>query len=109
MPVMITADTPGMTQDVYDEMASAFLPLLAQRPGFIAHAAWQVAGGWQVMEIWDSEAEHDSWAREVAIPAMPQEIGPLKLTVQPLHNVLTAAHLAAGTSPTQGTDDSYQA
>jgi hypothetical protein len=40
MPVMITADTPGMTQDVYDEMASAFLPLLAQRPGFIAHVAW---------------------------------------------------------------------
>ena len=105
MPVMITADQPGMTKDMYDGMASALLPLLAQRPGFIAHAAWQVAGGWQVMEIWESEAEHDSWAREVVIPAMPQEIGPLKLTVQPLHNVLTAAHLAAGTSPTQGTDD----
>ena len=46
MPVMITADQPGMTKDMYDGMASALLPLLAQRPGFIAHAAWQVAGGW---------------------------------------------------------------
>ena len=91
MPVMITADTPGMTQDVYDEMASAFLPLLAQRPGFIAHVAWPVEGGWQVMEIWASETDFDSWAREVVLPAVSSKgIEPPKISVQPVHNVLTA-------------------
>ncbi len=90
MPVMITADQPGMTEDMYDGMASALLPLLAQRPGFMAHAAWPVAGGWQVMEIWASEADHDSWAREVVLPAMPGGVEPPQMTVQPLHNFLTA-------------------
>jgi hypothetical protein len=109
MPVMITADQPGMTEDMYDGMAAALLPLLAQRPGFIAHAAWPVAGGWQVMEIWESEADHDSWAKDVVLPAMPEGIDPPELTVQPLRNVLTAQWAASTNSP-QGTgDDSRQA
>ena len=104
MPVMITADQPGMTEDMYDAMASALLPLLAQRPGFIAHAARPVEGGWHVMEIWASEAHHDSWAKEVVLPAMPEGIDPPELTVQPLHNVLTA-QWAADTNSPQGTGD----
>ena len=104
MPVMITADQPGMTEDMYDGMASALLPLLAQRPGFIAHAAWPVAGGWQVMEIWASEADHDSWAKDVVLPAMPEGIEPPQLTVQPLRNVLTVQWTASTNSP-QGTGD----
>jgi hypothetical protein len=87
---MITAEIPGMTKEMYDEMASALLPLLAQRPGFIAHAAWPVGGGWQVMEIFESEAEHDSWATEVVVPAMPESLPPPKMTYQPLHNAMTA-------------------
>lgn len=90
MPVMITADQPGMTRDVYDGMASALLPLLAHRPGFIAHAAWPVEGGFHLMEIWVSEADHDSWAQDVVLPAMPAGMDPPELTVQPLRNVLTA-------------------
>ena len=104
MPVMITADQPGMTEDMYDGMASELLPLLAQRPGLIAHAAWPVEGGWQVMEIWASEADHASWAKDVVLPAMPEGIDPPKLTVQPLRNVLTAQWTASTNSP-QGTGD----
>jgi hypothetical protein len=89
MSVMITADQPGMTQEMYDGLASTLLPLLAQRPGFIAHAAWPVGGGWQVMEIWESQAEHDSWATEVVLPAIPEGVPPIKMTYQPLHNVMT--------------------
>jgi hypothetical protein len=90
MSVMITADQPEMTREMYDGLASTLLPLLAQRPGFIAHAAWPVGGGWQVMEIWESQAEHDSWATEVVLPAMPGGVPPIKMTYQPLHNVMTA-------------------
>jgi hypothetical protein len=92
MSVMITGNFPGMTKEMYDEMASALLPLLAQRPGFIAHAAWPVGGGWQVMDIFESEIEHDSWAAEVVGPAMPEglrKMPPPKMTYQPLHNVMT--------------------
>jgi hypothetical protein len=46
-----TGGQPGMTKEMYEEMASTMLPLLAKRPGCIAHAAWPVEGGWQVMEI----------------------------------------------------------
>ena len=90
MAVMITGDQPGMTKEMYEEMASTMLPLLAKRPGFIAHAAWPVEGGWQVMEIWESQADHDSWATEVVLPAMPEAMPLMKMTYQPLHNVTTA-------------------
>jgi hypothetical protein len=90
MAVMITGDQSGMTKEMYEEMASTMLPLLVKRPGFIAHAAWPVEGGWQVMEIWESQADHDSWAADVVLPAMPEGMPPIKMTYQPLHNVTTA-------------------
>jgi hypothetical protein len=89
MSVMITSDVPGMTREMYDGMASELLPLLVKRPGFIAHAAWPVGGGWQVMEIWDSAANCDSWLAEVVMPAMPEGATPPKMTYQPLHNFMT--------------------
>jgi hypothetical protein len=60
------------------------------RPGFIAHAAWPVEGGWLVMEIRESQADHDSWAAEVVLPAMSEGMPLIKMTYQPLHNVTTA-------------------
>ena len=90
MAVMITVDQPGMTKEMYDGISSTLLPLLADRPGFIAHAAWPVGGGFQVMEIWESQADHDSWATEVVLPAMPEGMPLMRMTYQPLHNVTTA-------------------
>jgi hypothetical protein len=88
MSVMVTADQPGMTQEMYDGLAAELLPLLREREGFIAHAAWPVDGGFKVMEMWESESQHDAWANDVVLPRMPQGAPPLQLSVQPLRSAL---------------------
>jgi hypothetical protein len=90
MTVMITGIQPGMTQEMYDGMSPKLLPILAQRPGFIAHMAWSIPGGFQVVEIWESEADHDAWEKEFVLPSLPPEMAPMELRFQPLHNFLTA-------------------
>ncbi len=90
MTVMITGVQPGMTQDMYDGMSSVLLPILAQRPGFIAHMAWPIPGGFQVVEIWDFRESHDAWEKEFVLPGLPPGIAPMELRYQPLHNFLTA-------------------
>jgi hypothetical protein len=90
MPVLVTADQQGMTKEIYDGMASALLPLLVKRAGFVAHATRPIEGGWQLMEIWESEEQHEAWANDVVLPNLPAGMDPPEMTTQPLYNVVTA-------------------
>jgi biotin transporter BioY len=45
MTVLMTSEMPGTTQEAYDHLAAALLPILQSTDGFIAHAAGPVDGG----------------------------------------------------------------
>ena len=48
----------GVTQEQYDAMHAEFAPLAGAVPGFVAHIAGPTEGGWYVIEVWESKAEH---------------------------------------------------
>ncbi len=52
---------PGMPPETYDEIAASVADSQAAAPGFIAHYGVVEDGGITVIELWDSQAQHDTW------------------------------------------------
>lgn len=67
----IRAEFAGMDQQGYDAMHAQFAPLGAEAPGFVAHIAGPTAGGWYLMEVWESKADHERFMQEHVLPNMP--------------------------------------
>jgi hypothetical protein len=84
MPVMITAELPGMTQELYERLAPYILEQVRENAGFIAHAAGPIEGGWQVTEIWTSQAQHDAWFSASVAPSIPDAVQQATRTVREL-------------------------
>jgi hypothetical protein len=82
MAVMITAELPGMTQELYERLAPYILDRVRENAGFIAHAAGPIEGGWQVTEIWTSQAQHDAWFSASIGPSIPEGVQPATRTVR---------------------------
>ena len=74
MAVMITAELPGMTQELYESLAPYLVEQMRESSGFIAHAAGPIEGGWQVTEIWTCLAHHDAWFYGNVAPSIPDEV-----------------------------------
>jgi hypothetical protein len=91
MTIMMTSDMPGITQADYELLAAALLPLLQAADGFIAHAAGPVEGGYQVTEVWESEAAHSAWVTAHVIPALPPGTTPPIITTRPITKIATRA------------------
>jgi heme-degrading monooxygenase HmoA len=86
MTIMMTSDMPGTTQGDYEQLAAALLPVLQATDGFIAHAAGPIDGGYQVTELWESEAAHSAWVASHVLPAMPPIV-----TTRPITKIATRA------------------
>jgi heme-degrading monooxygenase HmoA len=91
MTIMMTSDMPGTTQGDYERLAAALLPVLKAADGFIAHAAGPVDGGYQVTELWESEAAHSAWVASHVLPAMPPGAIPPIVTTRPITKIATRA------------------
>ncbi len=91
MTIMMTSDMPGTTQGDYERLAAALLPALKTADGFIAHAAGPVDGGYQVTELWESEAAHSAWVTSHVLPAMPPGATPPIMTTRPISKIATRA------------------
>ena len=87
MPVLMTSEMPGLTQEGYDRMAAALLPALTSADGFIAHAAGPVDGGFEVTELWESEEAHSAWFAERVAPTVPAGAPAPQLTFRPIVSV----------------------
>jgi quinol monooxygenase YgiN len=90
MAVLMTAQLPGATQVMMDGLR----PLLEQiraAKGFVVHANGPVPGGWRVTEVWDSQADFESWFEANVKPAFPEGGPPLpSITFDELSDVVTA-------------------
>ena len=91
MTIMMTSDMPGATQGDYEQLAAALLPVLQATDGFIAHAAGPVDGGYQVTELWESEAARSAWVASRVLPAMPPGATPPIITTRPITRIATRA------------------
>jgi len=89
MPIMITSDLAGATQDDYEHLAAALLPVLKAADGFIAHAAGPMEGGYQVSELWESEEAHRAWFEAHVIPCLPAGAPRPTVTIRPITSVVT--------------------
>jgi heme-degrading monooxygenase HmoA len=64
---------PGMSPEAYDQVASPVMGSQKTADGFIAHYAIVEDGGITVIEIWESEGQHDAWFNPTVKPHLPAD------------------------------------
>jgi hypothetical protein len=74
MAVLVRITAPGMDQSGYDQAAPGLHELVKKQPGFIIHVAYPMPGGFTVGEVWESQAQQESWFNEHVTPSLPAEI-----------------------------------
>ncbi|HEY7850921.1 MAG TPA: antibiotic biosynthesis monooxygenase [Ktedonobacterales bacterium] len=70
MAILMRQAVPGMTTDQFDALFAPLLDPIKSFPGFIANASGPMPGGYQVIEVWESQEAHERWVREVIAPTM---------------------------------------
>lgn len=91
MAVLMIGEVPNLTEEVYAGMIGQMTPILRASQGFISHASGpSPAGGWRVVEIWESEDDAQSWFDENVKPTLPPGIVPDRQYFS-LHTVITNA------------------
>ncbi len=89
MTVLMIAEVPNLTEDMYAGMKDKTMPLMQAANGFISHAAGpSPAGGWRVVEVWESEADGQAWFDNNIKPNLPPDVVPNR-TYYPLHSAFT--------------------
>jgi hypothetical protein len=90
MAVLMIGEVPNLTEEIYGSMLEQMKPRLQAAPGFIAHSGGpHPAGGWRVVEMWDSEEDGQRWFDENVKPNLPPDIVPTR-TYYTLHSAFTA-------------------
>jgi heme-degrading monooxygenase HmoA len=89
MAVLMIAEVPNLTEEIYGGMVGQMTPLMRASKGFIAHAGGpNPSGGWRVVEIWESEEDGQNWFDDNVKPNLPPDIVPNR-TYHPLHTAFT--------------------
>ena len=95
MAVLMIGEVPNLTEEVYAAMVGNMMPLMRASKGFISHAGGpHPAGGWRVVEVWESEEDGQTWFEQNVKPNLPPDVVPDR-TYFPLH---TAFHEVADQS-----------
>src|SRR6266849_2563882 len=90
MAVIVMMEMKGMTQHQYDQanaMMGGKVP-----PGCLVHTASVMAGGMQMVDVWESEAAYEKFAQET-LSKMGAAIGLTsqpEVKMHPVHNFMHA-------------------
>ena len=87
MPVVTTLEFPAVTQQLYHQVG-ARLPK-GPPDGILYHACGPVAGGWRIVDVWESAEAFDRFIDGTFLPAMRAQGGP-----EPSRRELFATHHA---------------
>ena len=87
MSILMTAEVPGMTQEMVDGMTSQLMDAQKTQAGFVIHTNGPINGGWGVTEVWDAQENWDSWFEGTIKPNLPEGIEP-RITTRELHSVV---------------------
>lgn len=89
MPVLMIGDVPNLTEEIYAGMIDQMMPLMRAFNGFISHTGGpSPAGGWRVVEVWESEEDGKRWFDENVRPNLSPDIVPDR-RYYPLHTAFT--------------------
>ncbi len=88
MAILMTADVSGMGSEMYSGMISQLRDQIRRARGFVVHAGHETDDGWRVMEVWESEADHQAWFEGTIKPNLPEGMVPT-ITISALANVVT--------------------
>jgi hypothetical protein len=89
--IMVMFEVPGLTAELYDQMAAAVTPI-ALAAGSQFHAAGPDGARWRVVEVWPSREAFDSFIRETITPMMVQAGMPMpEIKIIEIHNVVGLA------------------
>lgn len=91
MPVLVTAEVIGQTEEGYDGMNRMLSSALRQAPGLILHTAHPTSDGWRVLEVWQSKEQANQFFATFVHPHLPPGIRPRR-TFQEVHGLI-APHL----------------
>jgi heme-degrading monooxygenase HmoA len=90
MAVLMTGKVPGMTAEIYDQVAAGALPKIKAAKGFISHTAGTGEDGvWTVIEVWESEEDSQRSFEENVKPNLPAGVTPDR-RYRTLHNFVKA-------------------
>ena len=88
MPVLLIAEAE-LPEEAYAEIADKMTPAIREAKGFICHAGGpDPAGGWRVIEIWESEEDGQNWFDHTIKPSLPPGVVP-KHAYYPLRTAVT--------------------
>lgn len=87
MAILMTAEVPGMTQEMVDGMTDQLMEQQKAQPGFVIHANGPIDGGWGVTEVWEAQANWDNWFEGTIKSNLPPGIEP-RITTRELHSVV---------------------
>lgn len=92
MPIVIVHDSPGATQEQYEQVAARLsdgkgLQAVSDWPvdGILSHIAGPTADGWRVVDVWESEAAFERFG-EVIGPVLQELDYPGQPQVCAVHN-----------------------
>ena len=89
MPVLMIAEVPNLTEEIYAGMIPQLSPLMRAADGFISHTGGpNPSGGWRVVEVWESEDDGRKWFEENVKPKLPPDVVPDR-KYYPLHTAFT--------------------
>ena len=90
MAVLMIGEVPNLTEEIYGGLIEQMKPTMMAAKGFIAHSGGpHPDGGWRVVEMWESEADGQSWFDENVKPNLPPDIVPTRV-YYPLHSAFAA-------------------
>lgn len=89
MPVLMIAEVPNLTEEIYGGLVGQLMPPMRASKGFISHAGGpSPTGGWRVVEVWESEEDSQKWFDENVEPNLPPDVVPER-THHPVHTAFT--------------------
>ena len=75
MPELMIAEIANLDEGTYTSMMEPLMPLMRAAKGFMSHAGGQSpAGGIRIVEIWESEEDHQKFVKEQLESNLPPEL-----------------------------------
>ena len=88
MAFAMSLEFSEMTADIYDEVVVEMVRDFGAPPGRTFHVAGPYEGGWRVFDVWESQEQFDTFAKEQIGPISARHgvTTPPKITIWPVHN-----------------------
>jgi hypothetical protein len=89
MALTVLYQIPGLTQDQYDQIIETLQAGGITAQGRIYHVAGPMEGGWQVLDVFESQEAFERFIGGGLGPVMQRlGIAPPPMTFSPVHNML---------------------